>query len=73
MKPTLANVEENSEKEVKPLPLSKVRIMGILDFGNGVCTFLLAMAEWPDKSSLEKKGFILAQGLRRERVQSWQG
>lgn len=65
MKPTLANVEENSEKVVKSLPLSRVRIMGILDLGNGLCTFLLAEAKWPDKSSLEKQGFILTQGLRR--------
>lgn len=42
--------------------------MGILDLGIGMCTFLLAEAKWPDKSSLKKKGFILAQGLRREIV-----
>lgn len=67
MKPTLAHVEANSEKEVKSFPLSRVQIMGILDLGNGMCTFL-DEAKWPDKSSLEKKGFILAQGLRNEIV-----
>ena len=68
MKPTLANVEENSEKRVKSLPLSRVRIMGILDLGNSTCISLLDEAKWLDKSSLEKKGFILAQGLRNEIV-----